>query len=381
MKDSLHAVFILTKLELGGAQKVCLSLFKGLKKFGAKTTLISGNEGPLVKELKGLDNVFLLNSFKREVGLKTIWLEIKTFFKIISILRKLKKETPKIIVHTHSTKAGLLGRFAALLAGVKVRVHTVHGFGFNDFQPKLKWFIIYFLEALVCLITTHYICVSNADLNEGSRRLPGFKKKSSIIRAAVEWEKFYIPAKKEKSFKEKYSFVFGSISCFKPQKNLFDLLKAFKIVFDSVSQKNLYLQIIGDGEQREDLEGWIKKNNLQGHVDLLGWQSDVSSWMQNWDAYVMSSLWEGLPIAIVEARMLKLPVVSYSIGGIPDIIVDGQNGYLVKPKKIKTLAEKMLSILKDKNLYEKMSLCKEDLSEFNDDFMIRKHYETFSKLF
>ncbi len=374
MENKLHVVYILTKLELGGAQKVCLALFKGIRELGGITTIISGSQGELLSELKDFDNVYLLDSFRREVGIRTIWFEIKTFLNLFSYLRKLKKQYSNIVVHTHSTKAGIIGRIAAFLAGIKNRVHTVHGFGFNNYQSKLHWFIIYLLEAVVCLITTHYICVSSVDLEEGSRILPGFRKKSSIIRAAVEVEKFYLPAIRVKS-----DFVYGTVSCFKPQKNLLDLLEAFKNVIQN-STRASRLQIIGDGVMRNELEAWISANNMGHCIDLLGWQKDVASWMRTWDVYVMSSLWEGLPCAIIEARLLRLPVIAYNIGGISDVIQSNVNGYLVLPKDIDNLAKKMRILLDDTAIYNTMRSYKEDLSEFNYNVMTARHFETYNNL-
>src|SRR5579872_6019108 len=106
----LHVLYIITKLELGGAQKVCLSLMHGLVQAGHQVSLISGNEGALVSEITSFNSVILLNSFKREVSLLNLFTELKNFFLIIKQIRRLKKIYPDLIVHTHSTKAGLVGR-------------------------------------------------------------------------------------------------------------------------------------------------------------------------------------------------------------------------------------------------------------------------------
>lgn len=390
--SSVHVIYIITKLELGGAQKVCLTLLKGINHNGTSSSLISGAEGVLVSEVKNLDSknhnstnqdsIFLLDSLKREVGLKILFSELAAFIKIIKKIRELKKKYVKVVVHTHSTKAGLIGRWAAFFAGVKTRVHTVHGFGFHDHQSRLAWYITFFLEYITSLITTHYVCVSLADQNIGIKYFPRFAKKSSIIRAAVDWDKFYIPATKIESNSNK-KFIFGTVSCLKPQKNLLDLLQAFKYVIDSISeeQKNsVSLEIIGDGMEREKLESWVTKNNMQNYVSFLGWQNDVSKWMVNWSGYVMSSLWEGLPCSIVEARLSHLPVITYNIAGIPEVIKNKKNGFLVKPKDWNTLGKKMLSLFRNRNLQNHMQLYADDLSEFKNSSMVQKHVELYKNL-
>lgn len=133
----VNVLYIITKLELGGAQKVCLSLLNGVKKNGGFAGLISGQYGSLVDEVKDLDSVFLLSEFEREIGFKNSFKEIILFLKLIRIIKKNKKNYPDLIVHTHSTKAGILGRWAAFFAGVKNRIHTVHGFAFHEHQNKI----------------------------------------------------------------------------------------------------------------------------------------------------------------------------------------------------------------------------------------------------
>lgn len=378
--NKIDIVYILTKLELGGAQKVCLSLIEGLSKKNSKVALISGNQGVLLDQIKDLNNIYLLDSFKREVSLKNIFLEIKNFLKIIKILKNLKKNNKNLIVHTHSTKAGIIGRWAALFAGIKYRIHTVHGFGFHDYQNKLHWLIIYLFEFFASLITTKFICVSNYDQNIGSRLLPGFRKKSTIIHAAVDWERFYVPAKKINFFNNK--IILGTVSCFKPQKNIFDLLKSFKIVTQDLKDfsQNIYLQIIGDGALRQEIEYWIFQNNLTEKIELLGWQHDVHLFVKNWDIFLLSSLWEGLPCALIEARLAKVPVVSYSVAGIPEVILNNKNGYLVAPGDFIGLAENIKKILLNKDLKEKISLYNDNLAYFKNEFMVNQHFTLYNKL-
>ncbi len=382
--NNVTVLYIITKLELGGAQKVCLSLMSGVVENGFEAGLISGSQGELVSQISKSKNVFLLDSFNREVGLRFIFKEIKTFFWILKIISRLKKEYPNLIVHTHSTKAGLMGRWAAFFSGIKIRIHTIHGFGFNEYQSKLKWYAIFFIEYLTSLITTHFICVSEKDREFGVRRLPKFGQKSSIIRAAVEWNKFYTPAVKGKNISclRDDSFIIGTISCFKPQKNLFDLLKAFKILYESLNEENrtlVRLQIIGDGQLRGDIESWIRQNDLSEKIDLLGWNKEVVPWMRNWKVFALSSLWEGLPISVVEARLCRLPVVAYDVGGIFEVIFNGKNGFLIPPTFFVQFAHHLKFLVENKDICEKMSSYKDDLNDFKDSVMIDKHIQLYQR--
>lgn len=373
--NEITVIYIITKLELGGAQKVCLSLFNGLKEEHVPL-LISGNEGYFAKELKKDPHALLISNFKREVSVKYIFNEVTTFLKIIKRIKNIKKVNQNIIVHTHSTKAGIMGRWAAFFCRVKKRIHTVHGFGFHKHQSWLSWLPAYLLELITSFITTHYICVSSEDVKTGITLFPKFENKHSIIRAAIDLEKF-TPAKSDKLTKN-CNFTFGTIACFKKQKNLFDLLNAFKLVH--TKNPNVKLEIIGDGELKKDIQNWILQNNLNNKIKLHGWQNEVAPIMLTWDTFVLTSLWEGLPCAIVEARALKLPVLSYNTGGIHDVIFHSKNGFLYKQKDWLELASGMLEVSQNNKIHNQLSSFQDNLDDFKNSKMISEHLKLYKDL-
>lgn len=376
-ESPVHVLYIITKLELGGAQKVCLTLLKGVQDHQIPTTLLSGTQGVLVPEAEKHNSTILLKSLTREVGLKNIFCEVKAFFELISQIRKLKKLHPNLIVHTHSTKAGILGRWAALFAGVKKRVHTIHGYAFHDHQRWIPWLAILSVEYLTSLITTHFVCVSTIDMQTGKKYFPKFEKKCSLIRAAVDSQTFFTPAiRNREAATGEQPFVFGTISCLKPQKNILHLLNAFALMHERLPEekkRNVQLQIIGDGTQRQKVERWITEHNLSNNISLLGWQHNVADIMKTWDAFVMSSLWEGLPCAVIEARLCKLPVISYRIAGIPEVIIDGKNGFLINPRNWWHLGWAMETVFFHKAIHKSLSEYHDDLSDFDNGVMVEKH--------
>ncbi len=374
-------VYIITKLELGGAQKVCLALAKGVAE-AMHTALISGTEGVLVPSTQELKNVYLLPSMQRDVRFLGLLEEIKNFIILHNTLRHLKKAHPQLIVHTHSTKAGIIGRWAALFAGVKHRVHTIHGYGFHEHLSRPVWLMRFIPEYLTSLITTHFVCVSEHDQQTGIKRLPGFAKKNSLIRAAVDYEKFYRPAFSPSYHTEK-PFVIGTISCFKPQKNIFDLLETFYTVYETLRHNHLpapRLEIIGDGEQRPRIEAWIAQYQLKDHICLLGWQADVQKFLKQWDLFALSSLWEGLPCAIIEARLSHVPIVAYNVGGIAEVVRNGHNGYLVTPGDKKALAEKIIHLALHPSIQQALAAKNDDLIDFDNKSMVKKHTTLYKSL-
>ncbi len=372
MKQNV-VVYIITKLELGGAQKVCLSLYNKAYT-GYDTLLITGAEGKLITEVHNNHNVIFLPTLKREFSFFGIFQEIKTLIFLIKQLRIIKKKYAEVIVHTHSTKAGILGRWAAFFARIQTRVHTIHGYSFHAHQAWFIWLLHYACELLTSFVTTHYICVSSADIKTGKRLFPFFSQRSSIIRAAVDTLQF-VPAQRATS---QEVFVFGTISCFKPQKNLFDLLEAFKYVH--ALNPSTKLEIIGDGTQRTAIQAWIQEHNLQQSIILHGWQTAVAPFMKQWNSFVLSSLWEGLPCAIVEARLMKLPVIAYNTGGISDVIDHYRNGILVPQKDVYALSQAMQEIVQNQALYQSLQNAENNFDEFTDESMRDHHHQLYQQL-
>jgi glycosyltransferase involved in cell wall biosynthesis len=155
-------------------------------------------------------------------------------------------------------------------------------------------------------------------------------------------------------------------------------LQAFKTINNQYPHTRL--EIIGDGHLRNALETWIEHHHLQTAVTLLGWQDDVAPYMKQWDCFVLTSLWEGLPCAIIEARLLKIPVISYNTGGIKDVIFHGQNGLLIPQKDIERMVDAMVRLIHDESLYNAFVAYNDDLSEFDTSAMIKNHTDLYTRL-
>ena len=189
---------IITKLELGGAQLNTLFTLAQLNRNEYEPILISGSGGMLVEEARTLDDVevYLIPELVREMRPLS---DLKALYKIKAILRELKKDGKKggaagavhpIIVHTHSSKAGILGRWAAYLSGIKLIIHSVHGFGFNNFQSPLVRSLYVFLERMTSFITRKFIAVSASNITTGVERGIFTEDRVALIRSGIDIEKF-----------------------------------------------------------------------------------------------------------------------------------------------------------------------------------------------
>jgi len=377
----IHVVYIITKLELGGAQKVCLSLLHGVADDFFSTSLIAGAGGVLDASVRDNATVTLLPELKREVALASLYGELCAFYSLVKQLRALRQQHPRIVIHTHSSKAGILGRWAAFFARIPMRVHTVHGYAFHAHQGWISWLLIYAAELVTSLVTTHFVCVSSADVVVGKRLFPGFRRAHTIIRAAIAWDSFAVQAAQRvepQLVKGTRPFIFGTVSCFKPQKNLIDFLRAFHAVYQR--NADVRCEIVGDGVLRPQLESFIAQHGLTDVVTLHGWQHEVAPIMARWNVFVLTSLWEGLPCAAIEARVLKLPVFSYVTGGIADVIIPHRNGMLYPQGHWQALADGLYRASRDEAWYRLLSEYQDQLGDFHDQAMVDQHRRLYARL-
>lgn len=344
--DKVKVVHIITKLELGGAQENTLFTVMHLRRDRYTPVLISGSEGILVEEAQQLreGELHLVPELAREIRpLK----DIIALFKLTKILTQLRR-TAAIIVHTHSSKAGILGRWAACLAGSKVIIHSVHGFSFNDFQPRLVRAFYIFLERITSRITTRFIAVSQANIEKGIEERIFKRDQVVLIRSGIEIEKYY-HVKPERAKKRKELGIDATIplvamiACFKPQKSPLDFVKVAKRVSDEVDQVKFLL--VGDGILRPKIEALIKEYQIEDKVMLLGWRRDIPEIMGCIDIVVLTSRWEGLPRVFPQAMASGVPVVATGVDGAPEAIHHGVNGFLVPPGDSEGIVEKVLFLI------------------------------------
>lgn len=168
--------------------------------------------------------------------------------------------------------------------------------------------------------------------------------------------------------------VIGCVARYDQQKGLFYLLEAFRML--TVRYENIRLVLVGDGPQRKELEEWVKKENMEGKIILAGFRRDYDRIMQGFDIFVLPSLWEGLPLALMSAMVSGKAVVSTIVSGIPEIIEDGVNGFLVPPANEAALSEKIEKLICVPRLREETGLRAREYIENNlSAAVMAKKYE------
>ncbi len=312
---------------LSGVQRVCLDELIRLDPRTFDRYLICKEEGPLTIEAQkyGIKCLFV-KSLVREISLKND-------FKALWYLWKLIKQHNFDIVHTHSSKTGVLGRVAAWLGSTKLIVHTVHGFSFPAAKNKLQKLLFYLMEKIGSLCGDVIICLHEDDAKIAQTILRTGKDKIFIISNGVDTEKFRPYAKNDKELCRRNIYnicdddiIIGMIGRLWPQKKPLCLLKAISQLIKS--NKKIKCVFIGDGELYGEMADFINDNALHDSVQLLGWRNDTPILLNAMDIFVLPSLWEGMPLAILEAKSCGLPCVVSNIQGNRNIINGVDNGLL-----------------------------------------------------
>lgn len=381
--DKTTVVHIITKLELGGAQQNTLFTVANLERRKYEPVLISGTEGILVEDAKKLKDVkvYLVPELVREIRpLK----DAISFLKIRRILKELKKPFSNIIVHTHSSKAGILGRWAARVAGINLIIHSVHGFSFNDYQPSFLRAFYIFTERVTSLVTTRFIAVSKSNIGKGVAERIFSKDKAVLIRSGIDIREFQEVKgdrmkKKEELGADARCPLVAMIACFKTQKSPLDFVKIARIVSDNISEIRFLL--VGDGVLRSEIEELIKKLGMEDKIFLLGWRNDIPGILSCIDVLVLTSLWEGLPRVFPQAMASGVPVVATEVDGAPEAIKNGLNGFLLPPKDINAMAEKVIYLIRHPEKAQEMGEKGKGLvAEFDIWKMLAQQEELYASL-
>ncbi|MDP8296768.1 MAG: glycosyltransferase family 4 protein [Candidatus Orphnella occulta] len=347
----IRILFIITHLALGGAQKQLLSLIQNLDKDKYDLFLCAGGRGRLRGEFEktSLSKTYFIAELVRIISPLN---DLIAFVRIYLLIRNNRFD----IVHTHSPKASILGRWAAFLAGVRNIVYTVHGWSFHDFLNPLSRYLYVSLEKFTALVTKKIIVVSSSDLRKGLEEKVSTADKFVIIHygvSAQRAESIFLQRKARLSFE---SLVIN-ISCLKRQKGLIHFLDAVQMI--QAKRRDITFFIVGDGPLKESIKREIEKRKLSGHVLLKGWVNDVSQLLSRASLLVITSLWEGLPLAVIEAVASGLPVVATDTGGVLDIL-DNDNSIVLQRKNAQGIADAVLDIMDNDNRWHKRAIAARD---------------------
>jgi len=390
----LRVVHVITKLELGGAQQNTLHTLAHLDPRRFDGALVAGTEGLLVPEAlaaarEGRYEVRLLPQLVREVRPAR---DLTALAALVRLLRAALARAraaagggrPRLLVHTHSSKAGILGRAAARIAGVPVVVHSVHGFPFHPRQRPAVRRLYVALERLAARWTTHFVAVAQADVEEGVALGIFPRERVTLVRSGIDIGRFSgagldREAKRRELGVPPGAPLAGMIGNFKPQKNPVDFVRVAALVGARVPSAHFLLA--GDGVLRTRVVAAARASGLGDRLHLVGWRRDVEEIMPCLDVLVLTSLWEGLPRVFPQAMAAGRPVVAYRVDGAPEAVEDGVTGYLVVPGDREGAAARVAELLLDPERAGRMGEAgRARVGEFDAGRMVRQQEELYERL-
>lgn len=361
----ITVMHVITRFDKGGsAQNTYLSVL-GLKKNHFHTVLVSGRT--LESEMKSeetealnediqilqSENIEFIQcpSLVREINIVK---DIKALYEIVKIIKKCKPS----IIHTHTSKAGLLGRWAAKLCEVPIIIHSPHGHVFFGYFGPIQSKLFILLEKWASLITDKIVTLTDREKRDHLVHKISKERKFSVIFSGVDLRKFKeISLHKKLELKQKLgiperSQIVGTVGRLVPIKGHEYFIKAARYIL--LKHPQTHFLIIGDGSLREDLETKAQKLGVDKNLLFLGWREDVDVILSLFDIFVLSSLNEGMGRVLVEAMALGKPIVASDVGGIPDLVIHNKNGLLVRPKKSKELADSIQILMENEKKRKEM---------------------------
>lgn len=340
---------VITKLEMGGAQENTLHTCRHLDRRRFRVTLIHGPGGYYDREARAIPDldVAVVPDLVRQVSpardARCLGALRGHLTRLMSAHAAAGGDPRAVIVHTHSSKAGVLGRVAARAAGVPRIVHTIHGFGFFDGQNALTRAAFIAAEIGASRLTDAFISVSRANLAEAQAR--GILRRGqavAVIRSGFDLGAYFRAAGQRAEARRALSIdpeaeVILAIANLKPQKDPLTLVEAVRLL--AARRPRAEVLYAGDGPLRGAVEAALARAGLATRFQLLGWREDIPELLAAADVVVLSSVFEGLPRSAVQALAAARPFVGTRVDGTSEIVRDGRNGFLVEPQAPAALAD------------------------------------------
>jgi glycosyltransferase involved in cell wall biosynthesis len=343
---------------MGGPAIHVANLAAGLQTRGYQTTLVAGSLA------RGEDSMeFVADELgvhvERLPGLRRDISPFRDLVAVVRLAQLIRRERPTIL-HTHTAKAGAVGRVAALLAGdarPPIVVHTFHGHVLRGYFGPLRTFGFRLLERLLARLTTALVAVSPEVRDDLVRLGVAPREKFTVVRLGIELQQRVADRDGREETRRLLGiapdrFTVGWIGRMTGVKRTSDVLLAFRELRERGVDACLCL--VGDGPEREQVERRAHELGIMRSTFFLGYQEDVAPFYAAFDAMILPSGNEGTPVSAIESLAAGRPVVATRVGGVPDVVRDGEDGFLVDAGAVDQLAEALARLAEDAALRQRM---------------------------
>lgn len=361
----IKVIHVITRMDMGGSAQNTLLTCLGIDKDRHEVILVYGGSAESNMTDTERNAVAAQLAAARAMGVRCLILD--TLVRRIDPLRDLRAawslwrlcraEKPDI-VHTHTSKAGFLGRWAAWLARVPVIIHTPHGHVFFGHFSKAAARIFFLMEKLTALITHTLVALTRGEKKDYLSTRMCRPEKVAVIHSGVDVRRFgdiRVDADDKKASLgiKPGILVVGTVGWLLPIKGPEVLLEAMALVWRE-AEKDVALLYVGKGEMENNLRRRAREMGVSEKVCFAGWRDDIPEIMQIIDIFVFPSRNEGMGRVLVEAMAAKKPVIGTRVGGIPDLIIDGETGFLVPAGDAPAFSQRILWLLGDAGLRQRM---------------------------
>jgi glycosyltransferase involved in cell wall biosynthesis len=356
--EPIKVLRVIARLNMGGPALHVAYLTAGLRERGYDTTLVAGSLArgedsmDFVADQLGV-RVEHVAELRRDISV------IHDLRAVLSLARLIRRERPAIL-HTHTAKAGAVGRLAALLAGgarPPIVVHTFHGHVLRGYFGPVRTFGFRQLERWLARMTTALVAVSPEVRDDLVQLGVAPRDRFSVVRLGIQLEERVADGNGREETRRVLgiapdSFTVGWIGRMTAVKRTSDVLLAFKRLRERGVDARLCM--VGDGPDREPLERRAHELGIMRNTLFLGYQEDVAPFYAAFDAMILPSGNEGTPVSAIEALAAGRPVVATRVGGVPDVVRDGEDGFLVDTGDVDTLADRLAQLAEDPELRQAM---------------------------
>ena len=357
MPRPIRVLRVIARLNMGGPALHVAYLTAGLADRGYETTLVAGELSrgeesmAFVADRLGVP-VVTVSELGREIS------PLRDAIATVRLARLIREQRPDIL-HTHTAKAGALGRVAALLAGPGARplvVHTFHGHVLRGYFGPLRGRVFKLVETLLARSTDALVAVSPQVRDDLVALGVAPREKFAVVRLGIELAARVDGADRDAARRllgvPPERFVVGWIGRMTGVKRTGDVLLALSEL--RARGVDATLGMVGDGPDRAAVEEQAYRLGIARHCLYLGYQEDVSGWYAALDALVLPSANEGTPVSAIEALATGRPVVATRVGGVPDVVREGEDGFLVEVGDVDALAERLAVLAADPELRTRM---------------------------
>jgi glycosyltransferase involved in cell wall biosynthesis len=357
----LSILHIITRLDLGGSAENTLLTALGSANVGHRVTIISGysSDPPSQTEKKAIHAGIIIIKTAHLVRNISV---INDAIALLFIIRHLLKNRPDI-VHTHTSKAGIIGRIAARLAGVHRVVHTPHGHVFYGYFSLFLTKVFIILERLMVPLTDVHISLTQNEKDDYLSRHIGKPDDFIPIYSGIPLEMFLKDYGKRDALRKEWGFsgfdiIVGTVARLVPIKNHSLIVEAAAILCKKYP--TIQFVFVGDGELRQPLEEHARSLQVEQHIVFTGWRNDIPELLSAFDIFALCSKNEGMGRAFVEAQAAGVPAIGSRVCGIPEVIKEGETGYLVSSTDPMDLASHIEQLFLNRNALAQMkSACRE----------------------